>query len=240
MRQCSRANHETEDQREEVHRIGEIHHAFGIGKHRRVALDHAERLFQHLDLLQRLTIHQLRDRHAGHLHRQDDHRDQVGDDQDDILRHLGPGNRAHTAQHRADQNAGKTNEHRNLERDAEEARSDDANAENLRRHIGEGRRNQHDHTSEAGQIAAIPGAEEVRHGILAELAQVRRQQDRHQQVAAGPAEHKGQAIIAKQVERTGHADERRGAHPVGTGGHAVIKRRHTAAGDVVFAHFRGA
>ena len=91
---------------------------------------------------------------------------------------------------------------------------------------------------EAGEVAAEPERHEVGHRVGAELAQVRSDQDRHQHVAAGPAEHPGEAVIAEQEQRAGHADERRRRHPVGAGRHAVVERRHAAAGDVVFGDLR--
>ena len=83
-------------------------------------------------------------------------------------------------------------------------------------------------------VAAVARAEEVGDGELAELAQVGREEQRHQHVAAGPAHHEREAVEAREVERAGHADERRRAHPVGAGRHAVEERRHAAARDVVF------
>ena len=62
--------------------------------------------------------------------------------------------------------------------------------------------------------------------------------DQHE--AAGPAEHPGKAVIAEQEERAGHADEGCRRHPVGAGRHAVVERRHAAAGDVIFGDLRGA
>ena len=64
-------------------------------------------------------------------------------------------------------------EHRDLEVHAEEARGDDAGAEDLRRHVGERAAHQHDHAEEAGEVAAEPERQEVRHGVGAELAQIR-------------------------------------------------------------------
>ena len=77
----------------------------------------------------------------------------------------------------------------------------------LRHHVGEGAGEQHDDAEEAREVAAVAGRQEVGHRVGAELAQVRRDEDRHQHVAAGPAEHEGEAVIAEQVERAGHADE---------------------------------
>ncbi len=57
-----------------------------------------EFLFLRRHLLQHLAVDELRDREVGDLHRQPDHRDHVGDDQDDVLRHLRPRDRAHAAE----------------------------------------------------------------------------------------------------------------------------------------------
>jgi hypothetical protein len=82
-------------------------------------------------------------------------------------------------------------------------------------------------------VAAIARPEEVRDRELAELAQVRRQQEGHQAVAAGPAENEGQTVKALQVKTTSHADERGGRHPVRAGRHAVEDGRHTSPRHVV-------
>ncbi len=172
------------------------------------------------------------------LHRQPDHRDHVGHDQDDVLRHLGPGHRLHAAEEGANQDAGQTHEDADLELEAGEARGDDANAVDLRDHVGEGTGDGRNHADQARQMAAEARTEEVRNRELTELAQVGRQQDRHQAVAAGPAQHEGKAVIAGQVQRAGHADEAGGRHPVGAGRHAVEQRGHAPAGDVVLADVR--
>ena len=129
-------------------------------------------------------------------------------------------------------------EHRQLELHAEEARGDDAGAEDLRRHIGEGAAHQHDHAEEAREVAAVPERQEVGHGVGAELAQIRSDQDRHQHEAAGPAQHPGEAVIALQEQRAGHGDEGGRRHPVGAGRHAVVEGGHAPAGDVVFGNLR--
>jgi hypothetical protein len=117
-------------------------------------------------------------------------------------------------------------------------RGDDADAVDLGDHVGEGAEDGRKHADQARQVAAEAGAEEVRNRELAELAQVGRQQQGHQAVAAGPAQHEGEAVVAGQVERAGHADEAGGRHPVGAGRHAVEQRRHAPAGDVVLADIR--
>jgi hypothetical protein len=200
----------------------------------------AHRRLQPLDLLERGAVHDLRDRHAGELHRHQDRRDEVGDDQHDVLRDLRPRHGPHATHHRADEDAGEPDEHRNREADIEEALGDDADADDLRHDIGEACRDQHNDTDEACGIAAEAGAEEVGHGVLAELAQIGREQDGHEHVAAGPAEDEGKPAIAQRVEAAGHADEARRRHPVRAGGHAVVDGGHASARDVVFAHLHRA
>ena len=51
----------------------------------------------------------------------------------------------------------------------------------------------------ARHVAAVTGAEKVGNGELAELAQVGREQQRHQHIAAGPAHDEGQAVITRSA-----------------------------------------
>ena len=210
----------------------------GRAQGRKSVLQHLP--FARRDLRDRLSVGQFRDRNAEFLGGQDHDRREVGDDQHDVLGDLRPGHRPHAAQHRAKQDADQAGEHRDLELHAKEARGNEAGAVNLRRHISEGAADQHDHREEAREVAAEPERHEVGNRIGAELAQIRTDQDRHQHEAAGPAEHPGDAVIAEQEQRAGHADERCRRHPVGAGRHAVIEGRHAPAGDVIFGNLRRA
>ena len=190
-------------------------------------------------LLQLVAVGHLRHRVAGLLHRQPHHRNHVSDDQDDVLRHLGPGHRLHPAEERTDENAGQADEDADAELKPGEARGDDADAVDLRHHIGEGTEDGRQYADHARQMAAVAGAEEIGDGELAELAQVRREEQRHQAVAAGPAHDEGQAVVTREVERPRHADEGGRAHPVGAGRHAVEQGRDAPAGNVVLADVGG-
>ena len=53
----------------------------------------------------------------------------------------------------------------------------------------------------AHDVAAVARAEEVGNRELAELAQVRREEERHQHVAAGPAHDEREAVEAGEVQR---------------------------------------
>ncbi len=233
--QRRRADHQAEHEREEVQGV-----VAGEGHDMRGRRRDAERRFLGLDLGKNLAVGELRDRNAELLGGEDDHRDQIGDDQNDVLSDLRPGNGAHAAQHRADQDADEADEDRQFEAHAQQAGADQAGADDLRHHIGEGAAHQHDDASDARRVAAEAERQEVRHGVAAELAQIGRDQRRHQHVAAGPAEDEGETVIAEQIERAGHADEGGRRHPVRRGRHAVVEGRHLAAGDVVFVDLHGA
>ena len=58
--------------------------------------------------------------------------------------------------------------------------------------------------------------------------------------AASPSHDPGEPVIAGQEQCPRHADERRGAHPVGASRHAIEKCRHPASCDVIFRDIRGA
>ena len=185
------------------------------------------------DLFQDFAVHRLRNRHAGDLHRQPDHGDHVGDNQDDVLRDLRPRDRAHAPQERAHQDAAQPQEDPDFERHAGQPRRDQPYAIDLRHDVSEGAQDRGTHADEARNVSAIPRAEKVRNRELAELAQIGRQEQGHQAITAGPAEDECQAVEAQQVERSRHPDERRGGHPVRPGCHAVEQRGHTTARHVV-------
>ena len=118
--QGGRTHHEAEDQAKEVQPV--IGQEGGDMRLQRAAIrsqlrqpfgDHLG--FARRDVGQCLAIHDLRKRNAILLGRQDDDRDEIGDDQHDVLRHLRPGHRPHAAQHRADQDAGEARIDRDLE-----------------------------------------------------------------------------------------------------------------------------
>ena len=169
-----------------------------------------------------------------------DHGCQIGDDQDDVLGHLGPGHRLHAAEHRAHQNAAEADEYADAELQAGEAAGDQANAVDLRHHVDEGADDCGDDADGAHDVAAVARAEEVGDRELAELAQVGREEQRHQAVTTGPAHDKRQPVITGKEQRAGHADEGGRAHPVRAGGHAVEEGWHTASRDVILGHLCGA
>ena len=112
-------------------------------------------------------------------------------------------------------------------------RRDGAGRVDLRRHVGERRDDQHEHRAEAREVAAVACADEVRHGVAAELAEIWRHERRHQHVPAGPADDEREVGVAAHVDAAGHRDERRAGHPVRRRRHAVEHRWHGTSRDVV-------
>ncbi|MCU0990727.1 MAG: hypothetical protein MUE63_14400 [Xanthomonadales bacterium] len=199
-----------------------------------------QRPLARVEVAQHLAVHRLRHRDSGDLPGHHHHRRQVGDDQHDVLGDLGPGDRPHAAEEGAHQDPGQADEHADLQRQADEAAGDDAHAVDLRHHVGEGHHDHAERADRARQVAAVARPEEVGNRVLAEPAQVGREEQGHQHEAAGPADDEGQPLVAAEVHRPRQADERGGAHPVGAGGHAVEERRHPAPRDVVLGDVGGA
>ena len=193
-----------------------------------------ELLFLLGHFLQHLTVGDLRDWVARVLHRQPDHGGQVGNDQDDVLGHLRPSHRAHPAKERAHEDAAQADEHAGPELESRKAAGDQPDAVDLRHHVGERAQDRGEDAHAAHDVTAVALAEEVGNRELAELAQVGREEQRHQHIAARPAHHECKAVKAGQVQGTRHADERRRAHPVRARRHAVEERRYAPAGHVVF------
>ena len=195
---------------------------------------------------QHRTIGHLRHRVVGMLDRQPHGRDQEGDQDDDVLRHLGPGNAAHAAQERADKNTGQPQEDADRKVDAGKARGDQAHRVDLGHHVDEGDDDGRAHRQQAHRPAAPARAAAVAHGqvvgnrVLGKLAQVGRDQQRDQAIAAGPAHDVGEGVEAVHVQPPGQADEAGRRNPVGGGCHAVEQGRHAPPRDIVFGDVRGA
>src|SRR5207302_7919272 len=115
-------------------------------------------------------------RYAGMFHAQPDHGRHVGDDEDDVLGHLGPGHRPHAAQHRANQDPGEADEHADAELEAGHPAHDQADAVDLGDDVDERTGDRADNAHEAHDVAAVALGEEVRNGELAELAQIGREE----------------------------------------------------------------
>ena len=150
---------------------------------------------------------QLRDRVAGELHRDEDRRDDVGEDQHDVLGDLGVGDALHAAEHRVGEHDAHADVDADLAGDAEEAREGHADAGHLADDVGQRGDQQAEHRHRRGRLRVEAVADELRHGELAELAQVGGQQAGQQHVAAGPAHQEQAAAVAHVGDQAGHRDE---------------------------------
>src|SRR5690606_41687476 len=110
------------------------------------------------------------------------------------------------------------------------AREDDTDATHLPGDVGEGDEDHADHGDQPCGLGVIALTNEVRHGELAELAQVGRQAHGQQHITAGPAHQVDRTIVTGESDNPGHGNEGRRGHPVGTGGHAVEYRVYALAG----------
>jgi hypothetical protein len=101
--------------------------------------------------------------------------------------------------HGVEQHDDRADDDAQLDRHAEEVGEGDPGAAHLPGDIGEGDEQRADHRHDAGRLAVIPVADKVGHGELAELAQIRREQQRQQHIAAGPAHQVDRAVIAQKA-----------------------------------------
>ena len=183
---------------------------------------------------------QLRDRIAGELQRDEHRRDRVGDDQHDVLRHLGIGDALHAAQHRVHEHHRRGDQQAGVGVDLQEARERHAGAGHLPDHVGDRDHQQRRHRHQPRGAAVVAVADELGHGEAAELAQVGRQQHRQQHVAAGPAHEIRRVAVADEGDQARHRDERRRRHPVCGDRHAVHHRVDAASGGVELGGGSGA
>ncbi len=174
----------------------------------------------------------LRDRIAGQGQRDEDGRDGVGQDQHDILRNLGVGDALHAAEHRVDGDDTHADVKAHVVRYFEEAGERNTDALHLADDVGDGGQDQADDADDACCLRVVPVTDELRHRELAELAQVRGQQQRQQHIAAGPAHQEDRGAVAFEGDQAGHGDKRGGGHPVRAGGHAVGNGVNSLAGNV--------
>ena len=232
----------TDHQRQRVHE--HVEHA---ARHRSGVLVEAEVLDHQVELVEQRGAGardvraqaELRQRVAGELQRDEDRRHQVGGDQHDVLRHLGVGDALHATEHCVHEHDRHADVDTGLARHAEEARERHTNAGHLADDVGQRRSQQADHRHGRRGLRVEAVADELRHGELAELAQVRGQQHRQQDVATGPAHQEQAAAVAHVGNQAGHGDEGRCRHPVGRSGHAVGDRVHAAARGIELAGAAG-
>ena len=203
--------------------------------------------FELRNLAQLLGIDQGSDRRPHLLVGQPGNRYQKGQQNHDVLGHLGPGDGPHAAKERAQQHAAQPQHDADLELHAGQARSDQAHAVDLCHHIGERAGHGRQGGDDARPAPAKAGLEEIGNRVQPHGPQMRCDQHGDEAEAASPAHDIRQpprvargAAEALQVKRTREADERSGAHPVRRCGHAVVERRDTPPGHVIFLGVAGA
>ena len=217
-----------------------LHHLLLLGRGQQTRL-------QIRDFADLLAVHHHRNRTPQLFVGQPGDRNQKREQQHHILGHLGPGDGAHAAQKRAQQHAAKPQHDADLELHARQARGNQADAVDLRDHIGRRAHHSRQRRNDARPGAPKADMKKIGHGVEPHGPQVRCHQNGHQTKAPRPAQQIGQAAgllgrarIALEVERAGEADEGGRAHPVGRRSHAVVHGRDAPARHVVLQRIGGA
>ena len=185
-----------------------------------------------LAFLNRAAEPELRNRIPGDLPGDGRGRDQKGDDENAVLGNLGIGDSPHAAKHGVEEDDDHANDHAPVDLDLQEPREHHADAAHLTGDVGEGDKDRAAGRHQPGGVGVVAVADELGGRELAVLAEVRGEQERQQDVAAGPAHQVDGAGVAHEGDEAGHRDERGSTHPVGARRHAVGYGRYAAAGDV--------
>src|SRR5690606_32173132 len=136
-----------------------------------------------LDMVTEQT--QRRNRVTGQLQGDEDGRYGVGHDQYHVLSDLGVGDGLLATEYGVGEYHGRSDPETGGVAHFEEAREGNTVTGHLADHVGHGDDYQADHRSQARATTVETVTDEIRHGELAELAQVGCQQHRQQHVAAG-------------------------------------------------------
>ena len=136
---------------------------------------------------------------------------------------LGIGDALHPAEHSVKEHNDHAREQTRLVIRLEEAREGHANSFHLTDHVSHGADDQADHCHHPCGVGVIPITDELGHGELAVLPQIRRDQHRQNHITAGPTHQEDRPTIAvvRQPDQSRHGNERSGRHPVSGSRHAV-------------------
>jgi len=170
----------------------------------------------------------------------EDGRDHEGEDEDAVLSDLCVGDALHAAEYGVEEDEAHADEDAECDVDLEEAAEDEADAAHLSGDVGEADEDGADYGDDAGDAGVVAVADEIGDGELAELAEVRGEEEGEENVAAGPAHEVDGAVVAEEGDGAGHSEEGCGGHPVGAGGGAVDDWVDALAGDVELAGGAGA
>ena len=235
VRQTRRTDHQRHGDQEHVEHVRGVGSVGGKAK----VSHHLVKLVQEVGLATRrgIAADQAKLWHdvAGQAKRDEQRRDRVGDDQHDVLRHLGIGDALHAAEHGIGEHHRRTDQQAGRGRHFQEACKGHAHANHLPDDVSDRDDEKADHSHHAGTGRIEPVAHEFRHSELAELAQVRRQKQRKQHIAAGPTHQEDRVVVAAEGDKTRHRDEGSCRHPVSRRRHAVDHRANALTRRVEFS-----
>ncbi len=165
--------------------------------------------------------------------RQPRDRHQIRHHENNSLHTLRPGNRLHPTKVRAEQDGGQSDNHPNHVVQPKKTAHNNADPGHLGGNIRKADNNDENGSNDAHPCSWIASTNKIDEGVLTKLANIRRQEEGEQDITTGPTGNVRQPLKAKQIERTGHTDERCGTHPVRAGRQSVQDTRHLAFGDIV-------
>ena len=148
---------------------------------------------------------------------------------------MGVGDALHAAQHGVEEDHRHAHQQAPADFEIQKAGEDDADATHLAGDVGERNDDQADDRHHPRRVRVVAFADELRHGELAEAAEVRCQQQGQHHVAAGPAHQIDGAVVAQKSDHAGQRNERRRRHPVRRRRHAIGHRMYVLASDVELA-----
>ncbi len=211
----------------------------GIARSERV-LGEAQLLMQPIEPCQQAQLFtirnrpetDLRNRSTRHHQRDEDGRNHEGKNQNAVLSHLGVGDALHPAENCVDEDDGHSDYYSVGDIYLEKTAEHHPDSAHLSGDIGEGDEDGADHRDQSSRLGVIPLSDEIGHGELAELPQIRRQQQCQQHVAPGPSHQVNRTVVTAEGDDPRHRDERCGTHPIGSGGHSIGQRRDILTRDV--------
>src|SRR5690606_10337786 len=144
---------------------------------------------------------------ARQLHGNEHGRNGVGDDQNDVLSHLGVGDALHAAEYCVGEHDGGSTPDTSGAAHFQEAGERHTSTRHLTDYVGNGDEDEADNGYQTCATAVETVTDEVRYGELAEFAQIGCQQHRQQHVATGPAHQVNRGAITTGSNQACHGDE---------------------------------
>ena len=145
---------------------------------------------------------------------------------------LGISHALHSTQYGVDKNNAHADYQAGRNFHFEKSGENNANSAHLAGDVGKRNEDQANDGNDPRRLRIVTFSDKLRDGELAKLAQVRRKQQRQQNVTTGPAHEVHRTVIAEKCDEACHRDKRCCAHPVGGGRHAVCDRRDALTGNI--------